>query len=64
MQDCRDESPGNNPDDATTDRRMACEWVGREVKLRGESEKERGQKEKEKERESSPRIVATNLIKP
>ncbi|KYN41407.1 hypothetical protein ALC56_04559, partial [Trachymyrmex septentrionalis] len=29
--DCRAESPGNNPDDATTDRRMACEWVGQET---------------------------------
>lgn len=65
MQDCRVESPGNNPDDATTDRRMACEWVGREVKLRGKSDEEGdNERKREKERESSPRIVATNLIKP
>ncbi|KYM75999.1 hypothetical protein ALC53_13484 [Atta colombica] len=31
MQDCRVESPGNNSDDARTDRRMACEWVGQET---------------------------------
>jgi len=57
MQDCRVESPGNNSDDATTDRRMACEWVGQEVKLRGKSEKEgdrRRERERERERIESP----------
>lgn len=62
---------GNNPDDATTDRRMACAngSGARSEIIYAAKECERKRK-KGRKREESPRtytythIVATNLIKP